>query len=89
MWRSFYKSYDRFKTAFDGARNRIFHLKKFGTELQLITPETVIKAIQQRELTEQEKEQVFNRDKYTCQCCGKSKQNGRRVNLQVDHIDPV
>jgi hypothetical protein len=89
MWHSFYKSYDRFKTAFDGARNRIFHLKKFGTELQLKTPETVIKAIEQRELTEQEKEQVFNRDKYTCQCCGKSKQNGRRVKLQVDHIDPV
>ncbi|RFP66912.1 HNH endonuclease [Hymenobacter lapidiphilus] len=44
--------------------------------------------MEQRELTEQEKTQVFQRDNYTCLCCGKQKGPGRRVTLQVDHILP-
>lgn len=88
MWQSLYKSYDRFKTAFDSERNRIFHVKKFGSEPLLKLEDNFIKTIEQRELTEQEKDFVFQRDKYTCQCCGKTKEEGRKVKLQVDHIIP-
>ncbi|MDQ6757631.1 MAG: DEAD/DEAH box helicase family protein [Bacteroidota bacterium] len=87
MWQTFYKSYDRFKTAFDSQRNRIFHIKKFGTEPNLKIEET-IKTIEQRELTEEEKKLVFQRDNYTCLCCGKTKAPGRKVKFQVDHIIP-
>lgn len=88
QWQGFYKSYDRFKTAFDAERNRIFHVRKFGSEptVQLAAP--VVQALEQRELTEEEKEQVYRRDGYTCLCCGKQKEPGRRVKFEVDHITP-
>lgn len=34
------------------------------------------------------REQVFERDNYTCQECGVRSGNGQRVNLHVDHIKP-
>lgn len=88
LWQRFYKSYDRFKTAFDAQRNRLYHLHKYGSEpgLQLATPTP--RTLEQRELTEEEKEQVFQRDHYTCQCCGKQREPGRRVRFEVDHIVP-
>jgi hypothetical protein len=88
LWERFYKSYDRFKTAFDAERNRIFHIRKFGTEPALKTAAPIQRTLEQRELTEEEKEQVFQRDGYTCQCCGKQKGPGRRVRFEVDHIVP-
>ena len=88
LWERFYKSYDRFKTAFDAERNRIFHIRKFGSEPALKTAAPIQRTIEQRELTKEEKEQVFQRDGYTCQCCGKQKGPGRRVTLEVDHIVP-
>ena len=88
LWQAFYKSYDRFKTAFDAERNRIYHLVKYGSipSLKVDTKSETI--LNQRELTEQEKEQVFKRDNYTCLCCGKQKGTGRRVKFEVDHIVP-
>ena len=88
QWQGFYKSYDRFKTAFDAERNRIFHVRKFGSEPTVQPVAPTMQALEQRELTEEEKEQVYRRDAYTCQCCGKQKQPGRRVKFEVDHITP-
>ena len=88
LWERFYKSYDRFKTAFDAERNRIYHIRKFGSEPALKTTAPVKRTLEQRELTEDEKEQVFRRDNYTCQCCGKHREPGRRVKFEVDHIVP-
>jgi translation initiation factor 2 beta subunit (eIF-2beta)/eIF-5 len=90
QWQNFYKSYDRFKTAFDAERNRIYHIHKFGSQGQLPLAEAtpVAKPLEQRELTEEEKVQVFQRDSYTCQCCGKKREKGRKVRFEVDHITP-
>jgi hypothetical protein len=61
----FYKSYQRFKTAFDAERNRVYHLKKFGS-LPILKVENDSQSIlNQRELTEQEKKQIFLRDHNT------------------------
>jgi superfamily II DNA or RNA helicase len=88
LWQTFYKSYERFKTAFDAERNRIFHLVKYGSIPNLKLEIKTDTVLNQRELTEQEKEQVFKRDNYTCLCCGKKKEKGRRVKFEVDHIVP-
>ena len=88
QWQGFYKSYDRFKTAFDAERNRIFHVRKFGSEPAVNLAAPTMQPLEQRELTEEEKEQVYRRDAYTCQCCGKQKEAGRRVKFEVDHITP-
>lgn len=88
LWQSFYKSYERFKTAFDAARNRIFHIRKFGSTPEIAVHSATPQTLEQRELTEEDKEQVFRRDNYTCQCCGKQKEPGRRVKFEVDHIVP-
>ncbi|GAA4014608.1 DEAD/DEAH box helicase family protein [Hymenobacter fastidiosus] len=88
LWQRFYKSYDRFRTAFDSARNRIYHIRKFGSVPELNLPSSTPQTVEQRELTEDEKQQVFQRDKYTCLCCGKTYGSKRRVTLQVDHINP-
>lgn len=88
QWQGFYKSYDRFKTAFDAERNRAFYKRKFGSEPAIKLDAPTHQMLEQRELTEEEKEQVFRRDNYTCQCCGKRKEAGRRVKFEVDHITP-
>jgi hypothetical protein len=88
LWQVFYKSYNRFKTAFDAERNRIYHIKKYGSEPSLEYEQSDASIISQRELTEEEKRQVFHRDQFKCQCCGKAKEKGRKVRLEVDHIVP-
>ena len=89
LWKLFYSSYDRFASAFDAERRRAIHKIKYNCEPSLkIAPPNSDRP--DRELTEQEKEQVFIRDKYTCLCCGKFKGvQGMRVKLQVDHIVPI
>jgi len=82
LWKVFYKSFDRFVTAFNGATHRAIHELNTGTKLQ---PAPQPKPRRKRELSEQEKEQVKNRDGRKCLCCGKTG-NGSR--LQVDHILP-
>lgn len=88
LWKRFYKSYERFKTAFDSARNRIYHIRKFGTEPELKHNTPTQQPLVLRELTEDEKQQVLRRDNNTCQCCGKTHAPNRRVRLQIDHINP-
>ena len=34
------------------------------------------------------RENIFERDKYTCQTCGARNGNGKRIILQADHIKP-
>ncbi|MCB0195749.1 MAG: DEAD/DEAH box helicase family protein [Anaerolineae bacterium] len=88
LWQLFYKDYIRFSTAFDAERRRAIHRIKYSSEPVMdIQPSEVIDT--KRELTEQEKVQVFVRDNYTCLCCGKTKTKGKRVRLEVDHIIPV
>ena len=88
LWERFYKSYNRFKTAFDAERNRIYHIRKYGSEPQLNVTAPVQRTLEQRELTEEDKEKVFRRDNYTCQCCRKQRRVGRKVKFEVDHIVP-
>lgn len=88
MWHVFYRSYDRFKTAFDAERNRIYHVHKFGNEPILVPNQHQNGTSNFRELTEVEKNQVLQRDNHTCQSCGKTKEYGRKVKLQIDHIIP-
>ena len=92
LWHKFYRSYDRFKTAFDAQRNRLFHIQEFGVEPVLTIAAPIERRFERRELSEDDKRQVFQRDNYTCLCCGKSKKDGakkRVINLQVDHINAV
>lgn len=88
LWQLFYKDYNRFSTAFDAERRRAIHKIKYNSEPVMDIPRPKFSETK-RELTEQEKEQVFIRDNYTCLCCGKTKTKGKRISLEVDHIIPV
>ena len=87
LWKMFYKSFNRFKTAFDAEKNRVYNIIKFGTEPGVKIDGPPIKP-KKRELTKEEKGQVLKRDNYTCLCCGKTKKEGKRVKLEIDHIIP-
>jgi ATP-dependent helicase IRC3 len=76
LWKVFYKSFERFHTAFDGATRRALH---GGNPVSTPSNEKRRK----RELSEAEKEQVKRRDGYVCLCCGAS---GKGIRLQIDHI---
>jgi superfamily II DNA or RNA helicase len=80
LWQFFYKNFDRFHTAFEGAKRRYIY-----QQMGLKRPENPPDPPTGDELTEDEKEQILKRDKYTCQACGAV---GKRFRLQVDHIIP-
>ncbi|MCY2962573.1 MAG: DEAD/DEAH box helicase family protein [Planctomycetota bacterium] len=80
LWQVFYKSYERFAAAFDGAMRRALHVQEHG-EQSPRPPER--KPRRNRELTEAEKSQVKKRDGMTCLCCGAT---GKGVKLQIDHV---
>ena len=82
LWKIFYKSYQRFATAFDGATRRVLHKQHHGSELPVTPPS---KPRRKRELSESEKAQVKNRDNHHCLCCGAK---GKGIRLQIDHIIP-
>ncbi|MGE0085005.1 MAG: DEAD/DEAH box helicase family protein [Desulfococcaceae bacterium] len=88
LWQLFYRDYNRFASAFDAERRRAIHRIKYNSipKMNIPQPEFVET---KRELSEQEKEQVFIRDNYTCLCCGKTRIKGKRVKFEVDHIIPV
>jgi HNH endonuclease len=79
LWKIFYKSYDRFATAFDGAMRRVLDP---GTKPPVPPPP---KPRRPRELFESEKAQVKNRDNHQCLCCGAK---GKGIRLEIDHIIP-
>jgi len=83
LWKTFYKTYDRFKTAVDGAVNRLLNAGDNGGTIEIPIQQPVNK----RELNEDEKEQVKARDGYCCLCCGIQKARG--IELVIDHILPV
>lgn len=88
LWASFYKTFDRFKSAYDGALNRFVELSISGADhnTKLPEPSPLPDGGRIRELSEAEKNLVFTRDHFHCLCCGVTK--GRGVKLQVDHILP-
>jgi superfamily II DNA or RNA helicase len=82
LWQNFYKSYERFATAFDGAMRRILHEQRHGSTPHIVPPS---KPRRKRELSEEEKAQVKKRDGNQCLCCGAK---GKGIRLQIDHIIP-
>lgn len=82
LWKVFYKSYQRFATAFDGATRRVLHEQQHGATLPAIPPS---KPRRRRELSESENAQVKKRDNHQCLCCGAK---GKGIRLQIDHIIP-
>jgi hypothetical protein len=82
LWKIFYKSYERFATAFDGAMRRVLHEQRHGSKVSVVPPS---KPRRKRELSESEKSQVKRRDGHECLCCGAK---GKGIRLQMDHIIP-
>ncbi|MEH1919342.1 DEAD/DEAH box helicase family protein [Nostoc sp.] len=81
LWETFYKTPNRLLTALQLVINKIMtdgDSSKATTSTSKRTPQPP------RELTEEEKEQVKERDGYACLCCG-VKAEGK---LQIDHIKP-
>jgi ATP-dependent helicase IRC3 len=78
LWKIFYRSYERFATAFDGAMRRV--LQPHGGTPFVDPP---LEPRRKRELSESEKAQVKIRDNHHCLCCGAK---GKGVRLQIDHI---
>lgn len=82
LWKTFFKSYGRFATAFDGAYRRALYDRRHGGS-PTSPPEAKPRRRRQRELSDAEKRQVKKRDGNACLCCGVS---GKGVRLQIDHI---
>jgi hypothetical protein len=82
LWKTFYKTFPRFKSAIDATINALL----LNPEGSTYAPPPLIPR-SRRELTEQEKEQVKRRDGYTCLCCGVEKRTG--ITLEIDHIVPI
>jgi hypothetical protein len=82
LWKTFYKTYQWFKAAFDGAINRIL-MPSSG----IIVPKPVTNPSKKdRELSLEEREMVLKRDNYACLCCGLSRFNTSHLRLEIDHI---
>jgi len=83
LWQTFYRSYARFKDAFDHAMNRLVAQRNgimppAGIDIPIqLTPS---------EPSDEDKQRVLTRDKHTCLACGA---HGNKVRLEVDHIIPV
>jgi superfamily II DNA or RNA helicase len=84
LWETFYKTPNRLLTALQLVINKIM-TDGYGNEIPkpMSTP-TPTPPGDDRYPTEEEREQVKNRDGYACLCCG-VKAEGK---LQIDHIKP-
>jgi hypothetical protein len=85
LWKTFYKSFSRFETAVQAATRNILDREMYGSSNPF--PTTTREGRPPKELTEEEKEQVKQRDGYICLCCGVEK--GRGIKLEIDHIVPL
>ncbi|GAB4443724.1 MAG: DEAD/DEAH box helicase family protein [Anaerolineae bacterium] len=85
LWPTFYKTYDQFKTAFNGTKERKLYEIRMGRTPKPGPPPPPPPR-PDRELTEAEKKQIKQRDGNRCLACGAS---GKGVRLQIDHIRPV
>jgi superfamily II DNA or RNA helicase len=82
LWKTFYRDFRKFLTAFDFAKNRILLVEEGGNSiLTYEKPER----LPDLTLTEDEIDQIKRRDNFTCQCCFRS---GKGVKLEIDHILP-
>jgi len=81
LWRVLFKSFERFFTAVQASIRRIVIEEKYG-KVRSVEP-GLAKARPRRELSENEKRQVMQRDGNKCLCCGAT---GKGVRLQIDHI---
>jgi 5-methylcytosine-specific restriction endonuclease McrA len=86
LWQTFYKTLDRFRTAFSAAVQRQVSISLYGPTEPTTTGSDTLQTVYGSEPSETVKEQIFDRDSYTCQACGAT---GKRFKLQVDHIVPV
>ncbi|WP_391116826.1 HNH endonuclease [Psychrobacillus sp. L3] len=82
LWETLYRDFIYFKKAFDHTINRLL----IGLETGLIPIQDGPKETMGL-LTEEIRQQVFNRDNYQCLCCGKEKRRG--VALEIDQILPI
>ena len=82
LWKTFFKSYERFVSAFSGALQRVIYEERHGTTSDRpLLPKRPRR--RQRELSDANKRQVKKRDGKACLCCGAS---GKGIRLQIDHI---
>lgn len=88
LWRVFYKDFHRFSSAFNAECQRELALLKHGVapKLMLKIPEADLPA---REPDETVKHNVFRRDNYTCQCCGKQIDKTKKLKLRDLHVDHI
>jgi superfamily II DNA or RNA helicase/5-methylcytosine-specific restriction endonuclease McrA len=88
LWRVFYKDFRRFSSAFNAECQRELALLKHGVapKIALETPEA---DVPDRESDETVKQNVFRRDDYTCQCCGKMIDKSKKRQLRDLHIDHI
>lgn len=85
LWSFFYKTYDSFMDAYYKSQKRMLAQKRGKISEPIIAPTNT----HMLELTEETKRQVFVRDNHTCLCCGRTREKGRRLTLNADHIQPV
>lgn len=90
LWKTFYKTYDRFKTAFDASINGVLKRREEKTTLPpsveiLPIVDSQSSTNREREPTKEDGDYVKLRDG-TCLACGIGKGHG--VKLQIDHILP-
>jgi superfamily II DNA or RNA helicase len=84
LWGYFYKTFGNFMDAYYKSQKRELE-KRHGDS----PPDVLVKPQKTKIgiLTEEKKQEVFDRDGHTCLCCGKKR--GRGLRLDVDHILPV
>lgn len=86
LWKVFYKTYERFTAAFDGAARRVLHERTNGPAAGSPPPPIpASRPRRARELSDAEKAQVKRRDGNQCLGCGAK---GTGIRLEIDHITP-
>ncbi len=84
-WNFLYKHFDTFMDAYYKSQKRVLARLRGKHDTVVIMPVEGSVC----ELTDEIKNQVIERDNFTCLCCGKTRKKGRKIRLQVDHILPV
>lgn len=83
LWKILYGDFQYFKRAFDHSMNRVLNMDEEENE-----PSQAIGSDKKMNLlTDEIRQQVFKRDNYQCQCCGKERRRG--ISLEIDHILPI
>jgi superfamily II DNA or RNA helicase len=85
-WGLLYHTYEYFKSAVQKSIDDVLK-RKFGKVAPHSITESEEGSKKGLELTPKIKEQLFQRDNYTCLCCGKARRKG--VTLNADHILPI